>query len=327
MFRQFDPALSTVQAALLSSGLCFVVLFAKPECAVAEVDATRTQADLLRLVAEGMQSNMESIRTWRGEAKITDHRWKASGLQIESETAVSFAYDAKKKALRWNFDVKNIDQKSRYTSSRMRRDDEEYRFGPTQPGPERDPALLLVTAITDRPVEGLSNEFHPMYFIEAVRRDPMPDHLRSLRKELIESSEEESKVFSVARDGFIIRLSFRYPNGVRIAHEFDERKSYNLVAYESVRPGSMGRWTFDFVELDGVYVPSEWTYEKLRENGDEWQVQFRRRVTFNKQEINTELPESEFTLDKMGMLPGDFVHDAIRGVKYRFLENGEGKLP
>ena len=72
-----------------------------PSSALAE--GFQGDVELLKEVADAWSANKAKIRTWRGEARVTDTMTRDGKPHASSVSDVSFAYDAARKAKRWNW--------------------------------------------------------------------------------------------------------------------------------------------------------------------------------------------------------------------------------
>lgn len=126
----------------------------------------------LQLVAGGIRANQESLRSWVGRAHIEDAQHTDAEFAPTATVVVDFAYDALDQKLRWNFDVRGSNKPggtASYNSSQMVKDNELHRFGPYSNGTAETRPVVTITPADTKRVEGLADEFHPMYFLEATR--------------------------------------------------------------------------------------------------------------------------------------------------------------
>jgi hypothetical protein len=71
--------------------------------------------------------------------------------------------------------------------------------------------------------------------------------------------------------------------------------------------------------VNDVYVPKDIRYRNLAAPQDvNKRTSFTRDIHFTRQKVNEPIDESEFSLERMGLRPGDTVNDNLRGVVYQF---------
>ena len=126
----------------------------------------------------------------------------------------------------------------------------------------------------------------------------------------------------VRRDGDLLTLSFDYDGGSSTRYVFDTTKGHNLVSFVSTSPTPEQRSTyeFDFDAVDDVWFPVHWKYnhERAEPEDGELQTLFSREVRFTEQTVNQTLPDDEFSLERMGLRRGDFVHDKVNDFVFQF---------
>lgn len=299
-------------------GYCFCLLIPLSS----EVHATAEDTadiDVLEIVVDGIRANQESLRSWRGRAQIEDSQRTELEFAPTATILVDFAYDALEQNLRWNFDASGrntMEGVGSYKSSQMIRDGELHRFGPYSIGPVETRPIVVITPTTKKRVEGLADEFHPMYFLEATRGgEHIADFIERLHDHL---AERRTDSVSLRRNGPEIILTFVHPEeSGGETYVFDARHAYNLTRYQSQDTLAGVQWTFAFAHFEDVSLPVRWTYDHFSFDGTEKQQTFSRAVRFFDHKVNLPLSPSEFTFQAMGVQAGDFVEDKIRETAYQ----------
>jgi hypothetical protein len=294
-----------------------LLLMSTPEV-IATADAP-ADIELLKLVVGGIRANHESLRSWVGRAHIEDTRHTDADVAPTATVLVDFAYDALDQKLRWNFDVRGHNKAegtASYKSSQMIKDNELHRFGPySNRAAETRPVVIITPADTKR-VEGLADEFHPMYFLEATRGgENIADFIARCHDDLAKRGTDS---VTITRSGQEVILTFIRAEGFGGSkYVFDARHAYNLTKYESHDTLVGVQWTFTFAHFEDVSLPIRWTYKHYSFEGAEKRNTFSRDVRFLDHKVNLPIPPSEFTLQRMGVQAGDFVDDKIREIVYQ----------
>jgi hypothetical protein len=286
--------------------------------------ATPSNLDQLRLVARGYQANLESIRTWQGKATIVDFRGDPGTTPAESSAVAEFAYDVRRHAVRWNYNVLRPQEapgEGLYLqlSSQMTRDNEHFKFGPNWP--DKQPGKW--TMFVDAPKAGvrakaLTDEFDPMYFFQCVRKD-LPLWLDAQCKFQADPKLAKEARYEIRRDGQ--RVVLHCPFGGGFNHfVFDLSSGCTVAEYDVEGRDVKARWTFNYEKVDGVFVPKTAKYRNVTTRRDKTQSFFERYFALHDQIVNEPIDDSAFTFEKMGLRPGDVVNDTLRGTTYQFGE-------
>jgi hypothetical protein len=283
--------------------------------------ATPSDLDQLRLVARGYQANLAGIKTWQGKATIVDYRGDPVTTPVDSTAEAEFAYDVRRHALRWNYNVRRPQPapgQGPYLllSSQMTRDNKHFKFGPNWPDKQPGQWTLCV----DAPKAGvlandLSDEFDPMYFFQCVRND-LPLWLDGQCKFQADPKNAKAARYEILREGQTVILHCPFGGGFN-HFVFDLSSGCTVAEYDVGGRGVEGRWTFSYEQLGGVFVPKTAQYRNVATRPDKTQSFFERDFAFHGQVVNQPIADSAFTLEKMGLRPGDIVNDTLRNTTYQ----------
>jgi len=99
---------------------------------------------------------------------------------------------------------------------------------------------------------------------------------------------------------------------------FSSAKGFNVILEEVTRPNGklFQKFTWDYVLIDGVYLPSKTTKQNFRlDNG---KISFEKKCTFKNSQINHPIPAEKFTYKNLGLENGDKFIDKILDKEYRY---------
>lgn len=299
-----------------------VLLFGPaPVCPTAHAQITG-DLELLKMLAEGIEFNVQSVLSWVGTATVSDMRTVEKSLRPESTASVTFAYDAVENRSRWSFDAVGAggesDASARYVSGQILMNGEHYRFGPNYLHTADEPWTVYLDAIEGGRTEPLANEFDPLSFVRCVRSETIQKFLRQNYEELKDDPDFIGEdQLNIETDGSNIDVVFRFGKSVN-QYTFDTAYGCNLTEFLAKSPGVEERWTFVYEMNSGVAVPEQWCYENVRNDADSTWTQFKRQVDIETITLNEPVSDEEFSLSKIGLRDGDFVQDNLRSVSYRF---------
>lgn len=291
-------------------------------------------AELMRLVAEGSRANQEKIQTWQGSVRIRESHSGAdhtgAPAERQPEIQVEFAYDLSLQAKRWDISVveaaqgdsgaaanRNVLRKSRGLLVL----DTLYKIGPYSAKGDDSRQPCFVYDISRRPL-GLSNgTFDPFYYFT-----PSPMDYEKRYESLKKSKDRQDSgigVRSLTRDGDLIIYESVLAGNVN-RFTFDMSQGCNLVELYGVGPSSAPyRWSCDYGEIDGVWLPKRITIDQspLHAGDSETLTEY---IEFTNTRLNQDIPESDFSVDALGMASGTAIFDQRIMKQYPY-ESGSGQ--
>ena len=335
MRRCFDD-LEVKALALCVLCAALLALFCVCEIGRAEGNLSPTeQAELLRQVANGWRANFESIRTWKGVGKVTmlQKEDKEEGLVVERREAdAHFAYDAESAARRWRWHYTLLGsnktgamktnlrgQDFEQTSSAMFKDGAYYRFEFwDKPSETRKHTVWIGNADNPRiKVRDSGTDLDPLFFFRHNRLRTVHDRLKLTIDALENPDDKYRKGISVERQGNIVTLKSDSSSTI---YEYDLSKGFNLVKMKKEFTSEEKQWErtylYEWQEKDGVYYPKGYSYTEHASGKAGLPVVLKREIVFEDVEFNEPLGESEFSLESLGVKPGDKVMDRIIGANY-----------
>ena len=284
--------------------------------------------ELLRLIAQGYEANLEKISTWQGEARIDYfHTYEREEIKKHleydkrwcKESAV-FVYDGKLGATRWNWTL--LEDRSEKDGQEkksvepllkncMLKDGAFYKFGLIRPHTTKPPYYLFIYPPEVGEGGGLSDHFDPLYYFRCVRPD-MPKNLMFYYNE----ADNPDMLGTITREGNLVTFE-RTLTGTINRFQFDLSKGCNVVSYVGEDTLVKASWTFEYEEIDGVFVPKKAVRhsERTVEGAAQPEI-FHREVEFTRNIINQPVDPAEFDLDKLGLQPGDIVKDTRANITY-----------
>lgn len=296
----------------------------------------RGDVELLRTVAMQNKANNEAIVTWKGEAVIHDVDTMTDGYHREIERTVSFAYGRVEGSVRWNMEIrgircfiggKDVSDLEIGSYSGMFKDKRFYRYRIPQREKHHKWHHLV---IFDRKVargQELSRNFDPTYFLKD-HGENVADRLMGLYKL---AKRSKLKKWSISRKGDLVTLEARFGkgNGNINRYVFDISKGGSMVSYYGKDSTNEENWAYGFEKMDGVWVLKQLDRRHTYKNKHGVKVTRTKKIKWKKNIINKPLDANEFSLGRLGIKPGDWVHDTLAKVNFRYREAaaGEKALP
>jgi len=100
---------------------------------------------------------------------------------------------------------------------------------------------------------------------------------------------------------------------------YDLSRGGNLIECYNKDPDSENLYTYEYEENAGVWIVKSHTHlNKTRRSSGEYR-QRTRTVKWGRSTVNVPFAEDEFTLVKMGVKPGDQIHDHRVGMRYTYM--------
>gem|GEM_PF-4432507 len=292
--------------------LLVMIVAAVPRAAPAEFIGDR---ELLKLVADGYTANIRKIQTWQGKATY-DSSYRKPGKGIDRQHEVEFLCDVGAASLRWYWTQRYGKAtgeepaiESPHFTSGIAKGQVVYRLYPVPISPDRSPGNVYIeydSSINE--VKAEQDEFNPMYCFRCVEAN-----MSRLLMFYHNPANEFKDPVRVERKANTVVLEVSGP-GVVNRYEFDLSKGCNLAKYTEIS-NVTAIWSFAYEQLDDVFVPKKLTHDYTDPALSRHLVS---NITFTESILNEPVDPNEFVLDKLRLLPGDYVQDLRTGAKYRY---------
>lgn len=285
--------------------------------------------ELLKTVALSHKANFESILTWKGEA-FEERRStkKVDNYDYMLDSKLSFSYDQLQNAVRWNrepqeyhleykgesfsddtffeYNSAMITEKASYT----------YRMSGTDENGNKTFRVII-----DEPYKGVrkigNKGFDPQYFFSDAGNNNIYKRLMFLYENADNPKLTERHV---KREGdlVIMTLEKTVEGGIRTERQvFDLSAGGNLVEFYNSGPTYENHREYEFEEKSGVWILK--SYKKLNiTHHEDGPRRSTRTIKWSNSVVNVPLEEDEFTMEKLGVKPGDYIQDNKIGMMYKY---------
>lgn len=273
----------------------------------------------LKVVAEAHKANREKITTWQGNAEVVTRRGEE-----EHRRLVEFAWDARTDSHFWRWspdpdaDAEEVVWFQRHSENGMIHDGQISLFRQMFPNPKYkrlggDPALHLI--IKERRGGGWGDrgnrEFHAREHLDfhgtPTSYEWLMEYYREADNRLLEGSvsrEDDRVTFERVSAQMTCRYVFDLSKGGNLV-EFTQRVMLvNLLK-------SRAHIAYDWEEVDGISVPKSFASQGYRSDKPLKTM----KVKWTRNVLNKPIPEGTFTVENIGILPGDRVIDQITDTK------------
>ena len=283
--------------------------------------------ELFPLLIKAFTENWDAVHTWRGEATIEqtdDWHSPAETLANSRKADVKFVFDKQAGSVRWEIDYSSItsqkvDQPT-YRTRGMLKGDLVYDMNSNEAvKPKGRPGLLHIRSTQGQkmPVEASCDRFYPMAHLSQINTDTP----RWLGYYLEDADKLDQNEYSIKREGSLVTFSIGSATTVLNRYTFDTSKGGNIVEAYFKETTQETTIKSEYAKVGDLYVPSKVETNTVAE----YPTHGRKShgvVTFTKNLLNEELPADEFTLDKMGALPGDTIFNHITGQYDKYKKGG-----
>jgi hypothetical protein len=281
---------------------------------------------LLHELARKNQINQERIVTWRGKANVHDLR---EGFELDENKAiqtrsdVKFYYDASQNAVRWNWEVtyrfvKNGTEREDITDSlettfnAMKKEGILFRLSKIYP-PDDSPKPGLKVYPSRRnegsPLGGpLSNAFDPTLALNVVGINIVENLGLIARK----AKDDRSLAWVITNNQNHIILELNKKTGVD-RFEFDLNQGGLCTRHYTKDVTLETECKISWEQTESIWTPYEYTYRNHNRNKTTV-----RKIIFIDSVLNTAIDPSEFTIEKLGIRPGDMIQDTRTGEVYPY---------
>jgi hypothetical protein len=292
--------------------------------------ADNAHIELIRMVAIRHKASTEEITTWQGNVSVHDlSLWGDSNRQ-ETSSSASFVFDRAQGATRWNWTTEQsvIAEKGkppwrlpRSINNAMLKDGVLYRFRIHDAAKEKPPHRLAMHDPTKEPRAFLKNDFDPTWFLTNFGED-MSDRLMALYQWAKNPEEYPDFSYNLRREENLLTLELPRDTGIN-RYVFDLNKGCNLVSYYGRDPIVTEEWSYAYEQIEDIWVLNGIDYENTQksETGESLRT-FSKTIRWTQNKVNHALDPSEFSLEKLGVSPGDKVNDERAGIIYTYRTAG-----
>jgi len=288
--------------------------------------AIEGDVELLRLVANGNKSNLDKIATWTGRAVVSDSHLGDRSRVRTASSSVQLAYDRSQQAKRWNWRVLEADglpdadaQPALYSKNVMLKGDLAYQLHIPDPAVSDYRRVELLDAASLQ-ISPRGDDFDPLFYL-TCRGDDVHDLMMFYYNER-NNARIDGKI---TREADIV--TFQRPLADTVdRYRFDLSKQGALVSFSRTEQDVYEEeWDFEYELEGGVWAPKSVTWRHEMEGNQAQERTTLREVIFHKNALNEPVTPAEFSLDKLGLRPGDHVHDQRLDILYRYGDAGRGQ--
>lgn len=283
--------------------------------------------ELLKTVALRHKANLESILTWKGEA-FEERRStkKVDNYDYMLDSKLTFSYDQLQNSVRWNREPQEFRAESKgksfsstfsWYNSAIITEKASYTY--RKSGTDQN-GNVTFRVIIDEPYKGVrkigNKGFDPRYFFSDA------GNITYKRLMFLYENADNPKLTErhIKREGdlVIMTLEKTVEGGIRTKRQvFDLSAGGNLIESYSLAPTSENHREYEYEEKSGVWILK--SYKRLnithREDGSHRST---RTIKWSNSVVNVPLEEDEFTIDKLGVKPGDYIQDTKIGMMYKY---------
>jgi hypothetical protein len=292
--------------------------------------ADNEDVELIRFLAAQHKANKDQISTWKGKALVYDVvRWGDSNKN-ELKSSVVFALDTTQDLSRWNWTTEEqvIHEEGRLPwrlpksiNNGMIKDGGFYRFRIHDAGKEEPHHVLAIHDPTKEARSFLVNDFDPTWFLTNFGEE-MSDRLMAIYGWATDPKEMPGFKYVLRREKSVITLELPWDRGIN-RYVFDLSKGGNLVSYYGQDSKVTEEWSYTYKQIVGIWVLDGLDHKNTQRFGNSNVIRtLTRRIEFVENYANLPLDDAEFSLDKLGVTPGDIVKDERAGLLYRYMSTG-----
>jgi hypothetical protein len=292
--------------------------------------AIEGDVELLKRTALMIRENHDRIQYWQGSAAIESRMVDLGGdLLSTKKSRVQYWTSTDANAIRWSMvydDYKNraTTDDAFYTGEtgktwdEMKKGDRFYRYRDyfTTPAGDRKNGLTIWPLRKPR-FHVYTTTFDPYWYLTNKGMD-MCDRLLFFYDEVDNPNLTPIKIWQTASLVFVETRSVERTT----TYTLDHAKGGNLIKYENISPTGIERTTWEYEEKDGVWVPKEFLLTHSVDDDSYGFGDRRHKVTFTKNIVNVPIDPSEFTLESLGLKPGERISDTIQGTGYSYEKSG-----
>jgi len=275
--------------------------------------------ELFLLVAAGFKANMENVRSWKGQATVEmQTAGDPGGSGTRRKASADFVYDRDTEAVRWAWrqteGVRDGKAETPYVARGMLHRNRIYRLSLMRLDEPPAAALLRIDPRPEGPVPvaAWGDEFHPMAHFKQIGHDT-PRIM-----EWYYENADNPKIIggSIKKEGTLITVEVG-DHAVVNRYVFDTAQGCNLVSYYAKDSAVEESHSFSYAAVDGVFLPASATHKNVNTSGNAPRT-MTVNVEFDKNVVNASVGAEEFTLEKLGVRPGDRIVDTVANINYLY---------
>ena len=292
--------------------------------------AIEGDVELLKRTALMIREDHDRIQYWQGSAVIESHMLDLDGnLLSHKKSRAQYWTSTDVNAVRWSMvydDFKNratandvlYTGETGKTWDEMIKGDRFYRYRDyfTTPTGERKNGLTIWPRTKPRR-NAYTTTFDPYWYLTNKGMD-MCERLLFFYDEVDNPRLTPQKIWQTGSLVFAETKSKERTT----TYTLDHAKGGNLIEYVNRSSTGIERTTWKYEEKDGVWVPKEFflTHKVSDDSygfGERWH-----KVIFIKNVVNVPIDPSEFTLESLGLKPGERISDTIQATRYYYKKTG-----
>ncbi|MFI4860039.1 MAG: M56 family metallopeptidase [Phycisphaerales bacterium JB063] len=277
--------------------------------------------ELLLRVAEAHRDNTRRIETWTGRADVTDQHTDPEGDGYSMTSVAEFVTD-QNQGKRWRWEVTEAQR----TEGGVRAEDPRqisvademihggafYKLsdGIRRAGSDDWERTMVVLPAEEagRHISMKSRSLDPHWYL-TNDGSAIPDWLVFF----YEHRDEIGGRLAVTRKEAVVTVELTQRGTLRRLR-FDLEQGGNLIERHVTQGESTWNTEITYREIEGVWIPARYVHTwRTPDRGEH-----RREVVFRDQVLNQPVPEAEFTMEAMGILPDMRVSDHLRGLAYEY---------
>jgi hypothetical protein len=295
--------------------------------------------ELLKKAALLHKANFDSLLTWKGQA--TEEITATGGGRPDylARNKITFAYDRVHNAVRWDKDPQEFHAglgAEEYAAeadhqSNMVIGDNSYCYswlGRTREDGARSHDLVVGGPDDVSEWEAYAFHFNVRSFFahpgsgypgdEELMR--MYDLARKPKEKAYDEKTGRRLEGQVKQEGDLVILEVQLTldtegNKAIYRDVYDLSRSGNLIECHNANPDGDYLYTYEYEEKAGIWVPKSSTRASTTKRSNGEYRRLTRTVKWDSSTVNVPFAEDEFTLAKMGMRPGDQIHDRRVGLR------------
>jgi hypothetical protein len=312
--------------------IAFLIAFFIFSSQASSLAGIRGDTEILNLIANGYDANMQKLRTWKGQAMVEGYsspiasvgwgekRWVRKDdllISLDSNSFRWFQVTVKSTELK---DSKLI-EKSGQRNAGLDKDLYEYRLSYSDN--DKLKRYLTIYSRNTFPKTFNSEVFNPFYALKSLDAASVSERLRYY---YVNSKDPCLSHVSVTRQENLVTVVSIIAKGNFIGkYIFDLSKGCMPVECLLSSDISENFYTFGYENISGVFVLKNASY-RYKDKRQAMSYESSIKVSLINEMVNTPVEASEFEVDKIGMRPGDIVHDQVsEGISYTW--DGLSKLP
>jgi hypothetical protein len=291
--------------------------------------------ELLKKAASVHKANFDSLRTWKGEASEEITATGEGRPDYLARNKITFAYDRVHSAVRWDKDpqefhagpgAEDYAAEADHQSNMIIGGTSYYYSWVGWTAENGARSYDLIVGGPERSSNWGASQFNiGLFFAHPASELPGDEELmrvynlaRMPKERAYDEKTGRRLEGQVTQNGDLVIVKIELTldtEGNKVINKdvYDLSRGGNLIECHNVSPDADNLYTYEYEEKAGVWVPKSCTRVTAakKSNGE-----YRRRtrtIKWGTSTLNVPFAENEFTLAKMGMQPGDQIHDHRAG--------------